>query len=50
MVYIVMEYCSGGDLSAEIKRAIQKKTYMDEEVIWKVFYQLMDALNYCHTR
>ena len=46
-LYIVTEYCSGGDLSSYLK---QTKNKIDEDVIWKIFHQLMEALHYCHTR
>jgi serine/threonine protein kinase len=62
-LYIVMEYCAGGDLAALIKkqRALLKDTkgkglepgqsiYIPEEVGWKLLAQLTLALLECHNR
>jgi NIMA (never in mitosis gene a)-related kinase 2 len=49
-VYIIMEYCSRGDLGTELKKSKQTQTQIEEEVIWKICYQLLLALEYCHTR
>mgnify|MGYP001958331230 CR=1 FL=1 len=34
-IYIVMEYCAGGDLAAYIKKCRREKRRIDEDVIWK---------------
>ena len=34
-LFIVMEYCEGGDLSHVIKRHRRDRTYIAEEQIWK---------------
>ncbi|KAL5484897.1 hypothetical protein ACEPAI_7539 [Sanghuangporus weigelae] len=48
ILYIVMEYCDGGDLALIIKRYRQKKWSIDEEHIWTCFSQLLLALQCCH--
>lgn len=49
-VHIVMEYCPGGDLNHRLQEIKEKKEYLDESVIWKIFYQLVSSLHYCHNR
>ena len=64
-LYIVMEYCEGGDLATLIKKCrkeryivdkvwnsktISSRTYIDEEVIWKIAAQLVLALAEIHKR
>lgn len=49
-VYIIMEYCARGDLGTELKKSKQMMNYIEEEVIWKICYQLLLALDYCHSR
>lgn len=38
LLYIVMEYCEGGDLGKMIKKCREEKTMMSEEVIWKLSF------------
>lgn len=46
-VYIVMEYCSEGDLFTAIT---EKHKYVgDDELIKQVFLQLLSAVEYCHS-
>ena len=47
-IYIVMEFCEGGDLGRIIKRCRRDKTYLDEAFIWKCFSQMVLALKDCH--
>lgn len=47
-IYIVMEYCAGGDISQLIKRAKDRKKPIPEESIWKIFMQTGQALEVCH--
>jgi NIMA (never in mitosis gene a)-related kinase len=47
-IYIVMEYCEGGDLGRVIKRCRRDKTLLDEEFVWKCFAQMVLALKDCH--
>ena len=48
-LYIVMEYCPGGDLSQLIKRNRKSNQYFSEDIIWKIFSQVSSALYACHT-
>ena len=48
-IYIIMEYCEGGDLSQLIKRLKKKNEKIPEEVIWKILSQVILAVNYIHT-
>eukprot|EP01035_Chromulina_nebulosa_P019016 gene19016-24836_t len=47
-LYIIMEYCSNGDLSTLIAKHRKDRSYMDESLIWKIFSQLTIALKECH--
>jgi serine/threonine protein kinase len=49
-LYIIMEHCSGGDLSRLIKKSIKEKTFVDEKFVWKIFAQSVIALKECHRR
>ncbi len=43
-----MEYCSGGDLQAMIKNTWEANDWFGEDVIWKIFAQIVKALYECH--
>jgi len=45
-----MEYCEGGDMGTLIKKCKKEKDYIAEDVIWKVFTQILLALHECHTK
>ncbi|KAF9929653.1 Serine/threonine-protein kinase Nek2 [Linnemannia zychae] len=47
-IYILMEYCEGGDLAAVIKRHREMSTYIPEEFVWNIMVQLIMALHECH--
>lgn len=47
-IYIIMEYCPRGDLSQLIKRCKRSHEYISEDVIWKIFTQVLSALYACH--
>ena len=47
-LFIVMEYRPGGDLSQLIKRNRKTKQYFSEDIIWKIFSQVVSALYACH--
>lgn len=47
-IYIIMEYCEGGDISHLIKRLKKNKESLTEDLIWKMFTQLILALFECH--
>ncbi|EZG44979.1 protein serine/threonine kinase catalytic domain protein, partial [Gregarina niphandrodes] len=49
-IYILMEYCDGGDLATYLDHTVRKKSYLTEEVILTWFCQLVSALDYCHHR
>ncbi|KAF9474911.1 hypothetical protein BDN70DRAFT_996778 [Pholiota conissans] len=48
ILYILMEYCGGGDLSAVIKHAARANRLISEETVWNYLYQLLQALFHCH--
>ena len=48
-IYIVMEYCEGGDLNQLIKRCKKSNEYIAEDIIWKIFTQVLLAVNEIHT-
>jgi len=47
-LYIVMEYCEGGDLGAIVKKCKKEGSYIEEDFIWNVFAQILVALHECH--
>ncbi|KAM3602655.1 uncharacterized protein V6R79_008244 [Siganus canaliculatus] len=49
-LYIVMEYCEGGDLSSLISRCIKDRRYLEEQFVLRVMTQLTLALKECHRR
>ncbi|XP_058469663.1 serine/threonine-protein kinase Nek2 [Solea solea] len=49
-LYIVMEYCEGGDLSSLIGRCIKERRYLEEQFVLRVMAQLSLALKECHRR
>ncbi|KDR84684.1 hypothetical protein GALMADRAFT_111919 [Galerina marginata CBS 339.88] len=48
ILYIVMEYCGGGDLSTVIKQATKQNRPIPEDTIWPYFLQILLALHHCH--
>ncbi|PFH46257.1 hypothetical protein AMATHDRAFT_199708 [Amanita thiersii Skay4041] len=48
ILYILMEYCGGGDLSAVIKQAAKHNRPIPEDTIWNYFMQILLALQHCH--
>ncbi|KAI0743641.1 kinase-like domain-containing protein [Daedaleopsis nitida] len=48
ILYILMEYCGGGDLCSIIKQAQRHNRLIPEDTIWNYFMQILLALNYCH--
>lgn len=42
-LYIVLEYCSGGDLMALINVHRKASDYFEESYIWSLFYQICDG-------
>ena len=49
-LYIIMEYCSGGDLSQVIHRCKQEGKAIAEDELWTMFMQIVLALFECHRR
>uniref|UniRef100_A0A8D1TW11 Serine/threonine-protein kinase Nek2 n=1 Tax=Sus scrofa TaxID=9823 RepID=A0A8D1TW11_PIG len=49
-LYIVMEYCEGGDLASVISKGTKERQYLDEEFVLRVMTQLTLALKECHRR
>ncbi|XP_062609239.1 serine/threonine-protein kinase Nek2-like isoform X1 [Saccostrea cucullata] len=49
-IYIIMEYCDGGDLSVLISSCRREGTYLDEDFVWKMLIQMTSALKECHRR
>ncbi|XP_053993403.1 probable serine/threonine-protein kinase nek2 [Hylaeus volcanicus] len=49
-IYLIMEYCDGGDLGRYLSYTVKKGHYLPEELILSWFRQLVNALDYCHTR
>ena len=49
-IYIIMEYCSGGDLSRIISKCKRDNNYLEESYIWKILSQCVLALKDCHRR
>ncbi|KAG0309133.1 G2-specific serine/threonine protein kinase [Dissophora globulifera] len=47
-IYILMEYCEGGDLAAVIRRHKEKSVPIPEEFVWSIMTQLVLALHECH--
>ncbi|KAF9038178.1 kinase-like domain-containing protein, partial [Panaeolus papilionaceus] len=47
-LYILMEYCGGGDLSTVIKTATKQGRLIPEDAIWNYFLQILLALQHCH--
>ncbi|KAJ7797877.1 kinase-like domain-containing protein [Mycena olivaceomarginata] len=48
ILYIIMEYCGGGDLSTVIKTAVRQNRSIPEDTIWVYFMQILLALDHCH--
>lgn len=48
ILYILMEYCGGGDLSVVIKQATRMNRPIPEDTIWNYFMQILLALHHCH--
>ena len=51
-LFIVLEYCQGGDLKAlldgQSRSNGNRKEYFDEKTIWHIFVQLCDGLKHLH--
>uniref|UniRef100_A0A1B6CMC9 non-specific serine/threonine protein kinase n=1 Tax=Clastoptera arizonana TaxID=38151 RepID=A0A1B6CMC9_9HEMI len=49
-VYIIMEWCQGGDLASLIIKHKKNGTLVCEQFVWRILYQTGRALQACHTR
>lgn len=49
-IFIVMEFCEGGDISTMIKSSRREKKYLPEDMIWVILSQVLQALQSCHRR
>ena len=47
-IYIIMEYCEGGDINQLIKRCKKSNEYIAEDIIWKIFTQVLLAVHAIH--
>ena len=47
---LVIEYVDGGDLSMKIKAAKQKNVFFKEIIIWEIFIQILEGINYLHKK
>jgi len=47
---MVIEYVDGGDLSMKIKTAKQKNVFLKEIIIWGIFIQILEGINYLHKK
>ncbi|KAJ3097232.1 G2-specific serine/threonine protein kinase [Physocladia obscura] len=47
-IYIIMEWCEGGDLAGIIKQCKKENKRIPEDVIWNLLTQLLLALQECH--
>ena len=47
-VYIIMEYCKGGELYKKIIELLNKGELLTEEAIAQIFHQIMSVIAYCH--
>ncbi|XP_041351440.1 serine/threonine-protein kinase Nek2-like isoform X2 [Gigantopelta aegis] len=49
-IYIIMEYCEGGDLATLIANNKKQGTHVGEDFAWKILIQMTLALQDCHRR
>jgi len=49
-IYIIMECCEKGDLAQLVRKCRKGQEHIAEDVIWKFFTQLLQALHACHRR
>lgn len=49
-IFIITEYCEGGDLESFLSSMKKKGTMLPEESIWKIFMQVATALCEIHNK
>jgi len=49
-IFIVMEFCGGGDMAQLIKNHKRKKEWVPEDIVWTIIFQALSALYKCHNR
>ena len=49
IIYLIMEYCGGGDLSHLIRECERTHQNFPEDTIWSYFCQIVQALGHCHS-
>lgn len=49
-LYMILEYCEGGDLKALMKKYSEKKEPMPMSIILKIFLQILMALQFLHSK
>jgi NIMA (never in mitosis gene a)-related kinase len=47
-LHLYMEYCGNGDLGRVIQNLKNKNQFADEEFVWSIFSQIVNALYRCH--
>ena len=47
---MVLEYIDGGDLSMKIREAKQRRLLFKEKIIWSIFIQILEGINYLHKK
>jgi len=47
---MVIEYVDGGDLCMKIRTAKQKNVFLKEIIIWGIFIQILEGINYLHKK
>ena len=47
-IYIIMEFCEGGDLDKLILKNKSNRKFIDENLIWDIAIQTLKALDYLH--
>ena len=49
-IYIVMEYCGGGDLASLIRAKAKASSHLPAAFVYQVLHQTAQALQLCHSR
>lgn len=49
-LFIIMEYCEGGDLASLITNMRKTGGHVEEEFVWRICLQTIKALKECHNR